>query len=510
MIKKLLKTFKLNSTFSIASFVLFVVLCSVWTYLVAIQNLAYSSGTNILPLRSIDDFAFQSSLRTIIQHLSEGNFLGFFKDFSYGYGSIWWNSVSFIVYPFKSNEFLHIVLPRFLSQIFSLLSVLIIYKVLSRKSPVFAILASSILLMSTAVYHVSSMFHNHSFLFFIGSCLLYLSTTKLNFKKMIFVSAMCGIGVATKITFFPVATYFFVYCFFKNGKMSCKEVLIYILIFIVSVLFFISPLNLTFIYSMESIEYFIYSLKNYTPIGNIYYVPRELNLVEFLNFLLVSFKDFYNVDAFVFYSSFVLLFGLTLFFLIKRKWLVLLSCVACICMSLVFLFLYLRGFSGWDVTMYSIPGSVLFISLIYQLLDLKKIKPLIIVLCCYYLAIVFSKVVIDQQHSFKEFTNTTRMEEDSLKYELISKAEKYILSKPEGYYSNIFYTLSLPLIYKMDDRIYTQVFEYFSELNSGEQCNFLIHTLMISPPKNDTLYRPIFYDEKVGGFVEYGSGCPDE
>ncbi len=99
------------------------------------ENFIYATSFGELTFREIDDLAFQTSLRKIHQNLDSGNFVSLLKLNDYGYGWIYWFSVSLVTYPlyllhkFQSISWPIIVAPRQISLLFSCLSLLYFKKI---------------------------------------------------------------------------------------------------------------------------------------------------------------------------------------------------------------------------------------------------------------------------------------------------------------------------------------------------------------------------------------------
>jgi hypothetical protein len=87
-----------------------------------------------LPIRAVDDVAFQYSLKNIFTKTS---FISFLQMNDYGYGWVYWAFVSIVTYPAYllqqavDIDWLLLVIPRMLSLLFAVLSALIYYKVIS-------------------------------------------------------------------------------------------------------------------------------------------------------------------------------------------------------------------------------------------------------------------------------------------------------------------------------------------------------------------------------------------
>ena len=88
-----------------------------------IQNFIFSSSFDILLFRSVDDYAFQSSMRSIHENMMQLKVDKLFIINDYGYGWIFWIIHSLITFPFYlisilGYDFLLISMARNISLLF--------------------------------------------------------------------------------------------------------------------------------------------------------------------------------------------------------------------------------------------------------------------------------------------------------------------------------------------------------------------------------------------------------
>lgn len=104
--------------------------------LLFLENFTFSSSFSILGFRSIDDVAFQSTLRQVHLGLQSGNLEQLFSINDYAYGWIFWAPMALITYPLFmishafSVDWPLIVVPRQISLLFAVLSMIVMRKTL--------------------------------------------------------------------------------------------------------------------------------------------------------------------------------------------------------------------------------------------------------------------------------------------------------------------------------------------------------------------------------------------
>ncbi len=168
------------------------------------ENYVLSDDYSLLPLREIDDSAFQMSLRRIHEDLQEGKLRRLFMTNDYGYGAIFWFShgvITFVPYLLSSDHYV-ILLPRLLSLFFAFASLFFIYKIarLYTDKIYLCVAAALIYALQPEFAFMSLRFHTHAQLLFfsiLGMYLLLRSSDFASLFKWSIVSFACAI--ATKM-----------------------------------------------------------------------------------------------------------------------------------------------------------------------------------------------------------------------------------------------------------------------------------------------------------------------
>lgn len=111
-------------------------LLSVFSYYFA-ENFVLSSGWEVLPLRSIDDYAMHDSVRRMQAALLSGQTRKVLTFFDYGYGNIFWlaNAILFLPFHFFENAQLQILLGRQITLAFVLGTTLLVGQIAIRLRP---------------------------------------------------------------------------------------------------------------------------------------------------------------------------------------------------------------------------------------------------------------------------------------------------------------------------------------------------------------------------------------
>lgn len=168
------------------------------------QNFLISNSFAILPMREVDDFAFQHTLHKLHIALSNFHLVDFFSCNDYGYGSIFWVLNSLIAYPgyLLQNDQLIILSPRMLSLLFGTLSLFFAYKISKKYTDniVIQLSAPAILVLMPEFAFMCLRFHTHSQLLFFSILCFYFSTNYKNDSKVIKkILIMMALAIATKI-----------------------------------------------------------------------------------------------------------------------------------------------------------------------------------------------------------------------------------------------------------------------------------------------------------------------
>ena len=244
------------------------VLIFIITYAVIIifqQNLLISSSFPILPMREVDDFAFQHSINKLHIALSNFDFVKFFSCNDYGYGSIFWILNAIISYPgyLVQNDQLIIISPRMLSLFFGVLSLFYVYKISKKYTSNLAIQLSvpTVLVLMPEFAFMCLRFHTHSQLLFFSVLCFYFATNYRDesfvIRKILFAMAL---AIGTKINALILVIAIAPICLIlykdkNNGNVSYKAILKYIIFTSFFTILFYNPLIILFpIFTSESYE----------------------------------------------------------------------------------------------------------------------------------------------------------------------------------------------------------------------------------------------------------------
>ncbi len=102
------------------------------------ENFIFSANFGILGFREVDDVAFQASLRAVHDALRGGQLHKFFALNDYAYGWVFWAPMAALTYPFyllsqwTGVEWPLIVLPRMVSWLFTVFSLLVMRRLLKQ------------------------------------------------------------------------------------------------------------------------------------------------------------------------------------------------------------------------------------------------------------------------------------------------------------------------------------------------------------------------------------------
>jgi hypothetical protein len=471
------------------------------------ENLQYSESFSLIPMREIDDYSFLKIINEFIHDIKNLNFGYLFNHYYFGYGNIWWTLNAIILFPIHKFHSLHIFLPRFLSELFAMLSLILLYIPLRKVSKMAALLVVVITGFSLTFIQFATFFHNHSVLFFLSSLLFYLFIQKkMDFKNLLILNSLAMLGIAIKITFFPVGLFFIVMAWLKYQKhhqIDLKTVLKGVGVILVSYTLSISPLNL-FIYNIpESFRSYFdaifhgSAIDNYTPRAIEYYkVKWDINQVT---------MHFYNTHYEYFIGFFIFLLILSLFFLSKRPFR-LLPVLALYVYTIVLYFFYIKGFQNWDLAMYSSNlVGIFYLSLYYLFKYQKKVIHHIFVF-------VFTLLLVDNvycvykfnQHVLFKYSNDRRVQRDNRYLELVGKGADFLEKYPAKTFARIYYSFDLPHIFGMYHPFGNKediLFDY-NQIRKEYLCTFFIFTHVQTPPEE---YTVVFTDD-IGGFG-YNKKC---
>ena len=220
------------------------------------QNLLISGSFPILPMREVDDFAFQHTLNKLHTALYDFNFVQFFNCNDYGYGSIFWVLNSIVSYPgyLLQNDQLTIISPRMLSLLFGVLSLIYAYKISKKYTDNIAIQLSApaILVLIPEFAFMCLRFHTHSQLLFFSLLCFYFATNYKNdihvIKKILFVMAVAiGTKINALILVLAIAPILLIiHKDQNNNEISYKFIFLHVIFTTFFTLLFYNPLLIFF------------------------------------------------------------------------------------------------------------------------------------------------------------------------------------------------------------------------------------------------------------------------
>ena len=227
--------------------VLFYIILFLTTAALIFVDIAWSEYS-ILQSRSIDEHAFHRSLLNIHNGLTNLDIKQAFSFGFYSYGYSWFLMNSLFSFPFlgETGNANAIVIPRVLTSLFLILSLLVVGKIISgfkKKYDISTIFALFFILSMPGIWLNAVWFHpDYAMSFFILLSLLFISKAGIRFNKYYWIGIiLLGIAISIKIqavTFGAVMLLFYVKSYF--GKMpigllttnGLKTVFIILLIFI--------------------------------------------------------------------------------------------------------------------------------------------------------------------------------------------------------------------------------------------------------------------------------------
>lgn len=459
------------------------------------QNLQYTSSFSVIPLRELDEFPFQKILMSMAGEIKRGEFSYFFNNYQFGYGNSWWLLNTIFILPFKNFPSLHIFIPRFITQVFGFLSLVLIYKRVHR----FNFNGLLILLLigtSFLFFRISTFFHNHSLLFFLSTLLFYLVSTRKPNKFIIFFIA--GFGSGIKLTFLPITFFFATYMFFllyKNKDLSIPKDITLPFLSLYGYFIGLSPLN-AFLYNIPQIlKLFKEALINSSSLG--IYQAQSLSLYDYFKAIDQFSTTLFNTNLWpsLFFIN-IILMGSFKFF-VKDDKLKLLAPIALLVYLPVMYYLLYNGYSLWDVAMYlSSMVGVLLLSIYTLLKSVPKQteKVFLFIFSLLLLNNIYCLYSLDQ-HRFSYYTHQARMENDQKKINFLSKA-KPLLKNYE--IKTIFYGFGIPHFFGGYSKIFYEDTLYgVDQILQSKNC-----TLYIYPkdrvPQSDQLTA--VYEDNIGGF----------
>lgn len=182
------------------------VLITIFGYLFA-ENFILSESWEVLPLRSIDDYAIQTSIRLMQEALLSGNWKRVFSFFDYAYGNAFWLFNSLLLLPlyFIGDAQILIVAGRQISLVFVFGSIFLIGLIIDRirpdagqlKYPVLIAIATMPMISIIATkLHVNA----QSIFFGLLSYFFLIREPSLKKQSMLFSALFAGMSVGFKLT----------------------------------------------------------------------------------------------------------------------------------------------------------------------------------------------------------------------------------------------------------------------------------------------------------------------
>lgn len=325
-------------------------------FLLFFENFIYATSFGELTFREIDDLAFQSSLRKIHQNLDSGNFDRLLKANDYGYGWIYWFSLSLVSYPlyllhkYQSISWPLIVAPRQISLLFSCLTLIYLKKIFDFLKYEKITTAISLLCFSLlpSFGYFSLRFGTVAPIMFFSTLSLFYSFKMYRDKTANASKPLIALSIASSIklsglliaplTFFLLSINSLES---KNYKVICKN---FLLLFLLTLLFTIPWAYLLpftyfisdnfYIYYQALINYFL-MLKHFIDVTNI----SQVSDTPYKDFIFGLFHNYYLFLAFCF-----LFFGLVLFAFenFVKKYALIFLALALI--PFLYLFLFVKNF----------------------------------------------------------------------------------------------------------------------------------------------------------------------
>lgn len=239
-----------------------------------IQNFIFSESLDIIQLRSVDDLAFNISLRKWHEALSSLNFKQIINMNDYGYGWIFWALYGLITFPFflLGNETLLISSARNLSLFYSFGTLFFTYKILSKYTKSFfykAFIILFILSIRSFIYWGTLCFDTSAQIIFFSMLSVYfiINDSKLSRKTILLSALSASIAVATKLTGIFVLILLFFLIFdrlkWKINANSLKKIFLYIVVFFSSFVLFANPAFFFFPFFRTEIDHFFVVMKYY-------------------------------------------------------------------------------------------------------------------------------------------------------------------------------------------------------------------------------------------------------
>lgn len=223
------------------------------------------SEYSILQSRSIDEYAFHRSLLNIHDGFTNLDIRQVFSFGFYSYGFSWFLLNYLFSFPFlgEAGDAYAIVIPRFLTSLFMVLSLLVVTKTingLKEKYDIGVIFAIFFILSMPGIWMNAVWFHpDYAMSFFILISLYFISKAGIHFNKYYWIGIlMLGIAIAIKIqavTFGAVVLFFYVKNYFEKPPIGLlvtnglKTVFVILMIFVLNNPYILHPTGFNAWYS---------------------------------------------------------------------------------------------------------------------------------------------------------------------------------------------------------------------------------------------------------------------
>lgn len=181
----------------------FLVCCGCFSY-AFMQNFVFSSNLDQLSFRTVDDLAFQYTLRNNHEHLR------FFGLNSYAYGWLFWFPVTVLTYPayliskYGGDDTLLIVIPRNISLLFTIGTMIVLYKICCHYTRNNLLVATALILFLSfpTTGYFSLRFGTVSQTAFFSALAFYIAISRKSYdvKSIGYIGAAAGAALAVKLS----------------------------------------------------------------------------------------------------------------------------------------------------------------------------------------------------------------------------------------------------------------------------------------------------------------------
>ncbi|CCN47654.1 membrane hypothetical protein [Vibrio nigripulchritudo MADA3029] len=280
-------------------------------FVLFIENFIFSKNFGYLGFREIDDIAFQYSIRKSHLDIMSGDFKELFFLNDYAYGWIFWIVVSLVTFPFFLISHFYlldwplIVAPRQLSLLFTILSMIVLRKIIKSFGCPEWVAASTVLIfiMLPSSAYFSMRFGTVSMVAFFSIFTIYLSSrnaelTQLELNKVAFSLAISGAVKLTGLLITPLI-FTLILIRLKPKKISKSNMWMLIkgsMVFLVAFLLLSSPQLPYIVFYPEKLIAYLNNIRD--MIGNTRIVSGSGSVFERFYFGVFG----THIIAFIFFS----------------------------------------------------------------------------------------------------------------------------------------------------------------------------------------------------------------